>query len=184
MFYAQKIRGIFVMSKGKVDSKQLERLMAIMEKELVFFKNFLKGSREKTEFIVQRNTEELQNLTKEEENWILNLKELEEDREDCIREVAESLGIQDEFPLSDMISFLEDDKARELTQMKDQLSNLILEIKNINEVNANLLKNSLEYVDFLLNIVSQSSDVSDNSYGSGGKLAENSEKRRVMDFKL
>jgi flagellar biosynthesis/type III secretory pathway chaperone len=172
------------MIKGEVDEKQLERLLGIMEKELVFFKIFLKGSREKTEFIVQRKTEALQSLTKEEENWILNLKELEEDREKCIRAVAESLGIQNELPMSQMISFLEDDKAQVFTQMKEQLSNLILEIKNINEVNANLLKNSLEYVDFLLNIVSQSSDVSDNIYGSEGKLSENSEKRRVMDFKL
>jgi flagellar biosynthesis/type III secretory pathway chaperone len=172
------------MRKVKVDSKHLERLLDILAKECEFFVNFLKVSREKTEFILKRKTEELQSLTKEEENWVSNLKKLEENREDCIQQIGYSLGLQNELKISTLIPLLGGNEAQKLSEVQDELNNLIEELKNINEINGNLLKNSLEYIDFMLNIVSNASDVSDNSYGSGGKLAGNSETRRMMDFKL
>ncbi len=162
----------------------LNDLISAMNKECDFFKGMLKVSKEKTDVLVKRNIQRLEEITEYEKQSVLELKEIEKEREKQIKIVAKSIGIDEDCTVSDILTKLDEQKGKTLASKRDELLETINEIKKVNELNDALINNSLEHVDFLLNLVTYSNESTDNSYSKDGKVNETTESKRLMDFKL
>lgn len=162
----------------------LTELINLMEKECGFFKEMLSLSKEKTDVLVNRKIQRLEEITEQEKQSVVELKKIEEQRQEKINIIAKKLDINEGCTVSDILEKLDKAQGETLMSKRIELLETIEKIKKTNEINDALIRNSLEHVDFLLNLVTYSDEVTDNSYRSDGKASETSESKSLMDFKL
>jgi flagellar biosynthesis/type III secretory pathway chaperone len=118
-----------------------------------------------------------------EQSLVIQIGRLEGKREELVAKLYEQLKInQQNLSLSELINNLNDAEAAEMLKVcQQELTKTIRELKNKNELNAKLIKNSLEYIDFSINLFA-SIHAEDNNYGSTGTVGD-TKKRTFFDVK-
>ncbi len=166
-----------------MDTGLLKKLTDILNKENDIYDTFLKLSNNKTDLIVSGNVSELENIVKVEQSLIIKIAKLEDQREKIVESLSTVLGKNpEEITISELTSRLGQKEATELKECQEKILNSINSLKVNNELNSKLIKNSLEYIDFSINMMTSVGTVT-NSYGSSGN-ADEVKKRNLFDVKL
>lgn len=163
--------------------KELNELVEILDKELELYQEILEISKNKSSIIAERKITELENIVKAEQSYILTVGKLENQREAIVSKIANVLAIDiPKASVSYISENLDESQSSVLKDYQDKFKVLFKDIKDVNALNARLLRNSLEYVDFSINLIS-SIDTGNNNYCDSGQLSE-SKKRNFFDVKL
>ncbi|WP_024832772.1 flagellar protein FlgN [Ruminiclostridium josui] len=166
-----------------MDTGLLKELTDILNKESDIYETFLKLSNNKTDLIVSGNVSELENIVKIEQSLIIKIAKLEDKREKIVESLSTVLGKNPkEITISELTLCIGQEEAAELKECQEKLLNSINSLKAKNELNSKLIKNSLEYIDFSINMMTSVGTVT-NSYGSSGN-ADEVKKRNLFDVKL
>lgn len=128
-------------------------------KELEIMRNI---TYEKTDIIMRNEVEALQNMTKEEEKLIGKIAALEDKR----LKLFNSWGVDINTPFSEVIEKVPEGNE-ELKIVRDKLNNLLLDIQSRNNVNSELIKENLEWMEFNLNLITQAGTPA--TYGKNNK---------------
>ena len=75
-----------------------------------------------------------------------------------------------------------ENQVDKLKSIQGKMKSTISSLKAVNQLNLNLIKNSLEYIDFSINLVTAASTVN-NSYGNSGQV-KSPDKRSFFDARL
>lgn len=165
--------------------KNVERILEILVREKEIFKEILSLGKEKTDVLIKRETERLNIITSIESDLAANLEILEEERVGEIEKISQILKLEEKISdVSTLARIINDKNSKTLIVCRDEIHDYIKEIKNLNDLNGKLLKNSLDYVDFFMNLVTNIDDSSDNNYSNEGKLSEGNTPKRRFDLKL
>jgi flagellar biosynthesis/type III secretory pathway chaperone len=161
----------------------IQDLVKVLDQEAKAYKDILKISKNKTGIIVEGKVAELENIVRLEQSLVIQIGRLEGKREELVAKLYEQLKInQQNLSLSELINNLNDAEAAEMLKVcQQELTKTIRELKNKNELNAKLIKNSLEYIDFSINLFA-SIHAEDNNYGSTGTVGD-TKKRTFFDVK-
>jgi flagellar biosynthesis/type III secretory pathway chaperone len=137
------------------DMKSLwERLIEILEKESALYRDILDLSRHKTNTIVEGRVSQLEQLTGVEQRLLLSVGGLEQQREEVVDQLARRLGIPaDELNISVAVEQAEDELKEKLVALKEEIENTLKDLKEVNDLNSELIKKSLEYIDFSINLI-------------------------------
>ncbi len=166
-----------------MDTGLIKELTDILNKENDIYDTFLKLSNNKTDLIVGGNVSELENIVRIEQSLIIKIAKLEDQREKIVESLSSVLGKKpEEITISELASCLGQKEAIELKACQDKILKSINGLKTNNELNSKLIKNSLEYIDFSINMMTTVGTVT-NSYGSSGN-ADEAKKRNLFDVKL
>ena len=166
-----------------LDNTLVERLIDVLGKEAAVYEDILKISKNKTNIIVEGKVSELESLVKLEQSLVLQMGKLEGLREELVDKISTELHIETGKITISMLTALVDTEVKgKLKNCQGRLENVLLELKGKNELNAKLIKNSLDYIDFSVNIMS-SIAATGNNYGDTGNVSEGG-KRRLFDVKL
>ena len=158
-------------------------LIDVLKNEAGLYREVLKISQEKTRVIVDGKAAELDSLTRKEQTFIFQIADLEDLREKIVAKFAEYFQKKvTELTVSIIASMLPQQKARELQGVLVELSGILNEIKEVNSLNAKLIRNSLEYIDFSINLLT-GAEASGNMYGNSGQTNDG-RKRNFLDVKL
>ncbi len=131
-----------------------ERLVEILEKESALYRDILDLSRHKTSTIVEGKVSQLEQLTGVEQRLLLNVGGLEQQREEVVDQLARLLDIPaDELNISVAVEQAEDELKEKLIALKDEIENTLKDLKEVNDLNSELIKKSLEYIDFSINLI-------------------------------
>lgn len=164
-------------------NKYVLELAGVLEQETVLYDEIFAISQNKTNIIVQGKVGELDNMVKLEQAMVLKLGKLEDARESLVRQITQAIGLEpEEITLTVLMEKLKGEEAKKLKDCQQALSDVIGKLKSTNDLNAKLIKNSLEYIEFSLNLMT-STNAGTNSYGSTG-LAGDTKKRSLFDVKL
>lgn len=159
------------------------KLVEILDRENEIYETLYKLSNNKTELISGGKVQELEKIVKVEQTLVIKISKLEEQREKIVGELCTVLGLKPEaVTISELSAKLGDDKSTLLKECKDRMLKIINKLKDTNELNSRLIKNSLEYIDFSINMMTSIDNVN-NSYGSSGFVGDTS-KRNLFDIKL
>jgi flagellar biosynthesis/type III secretory pathway chaperone len=164
--------------------KLLENLYLVLNEEYKLYRYIYKVSNTKKKVIIDGKIKELEEISKVESQFVVKVKKLETYREKIVETLIKKLGINaDKINIQNILDFLDDSEMKlKLRKLRDDTINVINELKNINEINSKLIKNSLDYVDFSINILS-STEETNNNYGNKGSI--NTAKKRIyFDKKL
>ena len=158
-------------------------LIDVLNNEAELYREVLKISNKKTRIIVEGKAAELEELTRKEQTLIFQIADLEEIREKLVVKFSEYYKKNvSELTVSIIASMLPQGKAQKLRGILAELSKTLKDIKEANNLNAKLIKNSLEYIDFSINLLT-GAEVSGNLYGNSGQ-ANDGRKRNFLDVKL
>ncbi|HHV99313.1 MAG TPA: flagellar protein FlgN [Clostridiaceae bacterium] len=163
--------------------QEVDSLVEVLKQQSDIYDYLLAKSKEKTDIIVNGKVDELDKITKLEKTLLSDIAKLERERETLVNKIAGEIGISPEqATMSELIRRLDKNETGKLEVLRKRVSEVLKELKRINELNSILIKNSLEYAEFSLNILS-AARVTDNNYGNSGKVS-GSKNRSFFDVKL
>jgi len=169
---------VWLVTKGGVKMKQM---IEILKKQLEIYKEILKISEEKTDIIVEDKVESLKPMVDREETLVSQYISLEKQRIGIIKEFAKSKGINEVLKVDDLCKFFPDD-ADEMQSLKKEILEITKKIKVKNALNQELVKNSLDFINFSVGIMS-GTNIGTGTYGRQGAQIKG-EARKFLDISL
>ncbi|WP_041701349.1 flagellar protein FlgN [Gottschalkia acidurici] len=161
--------------------KKIQMLKDILLQENEIYKKILELANKKTQLISEDNIDEIQKITKLEEQYVQDAKILEYKREDRIAEIEKELSIEKVIDISTLLSHILDEELRkELQSTKDEFAKTLTQLKTVNDLNNILIKDALEYIGVSLNLMTAAT--SEGTYGSKSGEIE-TQNRNLFDIK-
>ena len=166
-----------------MDTILVDKLIEILNKETALYEGILKLSKNKTDVIVEGKVTELEGLTKFEQSTILQLGKLEEEREKLVDKLAEQLKVKvSDINLTSLEKLVPKEQAEKLKICHEKLPKVINSLSEANTLNAKLIRSSLDYIDFSVNVLTNA-EATGNNYVNSGQSSD-SKKRNFFDMKL
>ncbi|MFS0821617.1 flagellar protein FlgN [Bacillus sp. 1P02SD] len=156
-----------------------ENLVVLLKKILTLHQNLLKLSEQKTDILKKGNIDALNDQMKEEQKYILAIKQLENER---IVIVDKWLGplVQDKT-LSKCIEMASESVRSELTGLQEELVKVTHDLKTANDLNQQLTYQSLQYVNMSLDMLLPQEQIA--GYGNPAGTKEKKQTRSMFDSK-
>ncbi|HEU5139259.1 MAG TPA: flagellar protein FlgN [Bacillales bacterium] len=130
-----------------------EPMIETMEALVSVHKTLNEHAKEKTRVLKEGDIKALEALMKKEEAAAAKLKELEDTR---IRRVDEFLSekeiIGEDVSMSQLLKFTNPEEERELLEVQSRLMDEIVQLKQQNALNQELIEQSLKFVDMSLHL--------------------------------
>ncbi len=162
----------------------MEDLLSVLTEEEAAFKQLLDVTSRKTQIIVQNDINALRTITDEEQDVMNHIGQLDKRRETVTHDIADVINKDVETlkltALADLLKSQPEERDR-LNTLIDGLSTTVGQVHRINEQNAELIKHSLEMVEFDLQMVKamreapQTANYGRSAMSTGGTLGTTSE---------
>ncbi|WP_039764868.1 flagellar protein FlgN [Caldicellulosiruptor sp. F32] len=161
-------------------NQDVNSVIEILEKEHNILKEILEIYSSKTKFIVENNISALIEQSTIERQKAEEINKLEDLREGLIAKISKEKSVEISS-LDDLVEICEGQQKQKLIDIKNSISKVISEIKNVNDLNLRLIQTSLEYIDFMTNLIS-SYFTDDTTYQKDGQ--NKITKKNLFDVKL
>lgn len=159
----------------------MEKLLNILDEELQLYKKVLGMSNDKTGLLKGNQVKELEALTKEEESLVAVIIEKEKERIAEVKNICKRYGKpESSLKIEELCEFIEDSKD-ELLSYKKEITEVLNELKNVNKLNSSLINSSLEYINFTVNMLTETSK---NPVYKPGGYRDTQAQRNLFDIKL
>lgn len=156
------------------------KIIEILEKEYSILREILDICNSKTKFIVENNISALVELSAIEKQKAEEINKLEDLRQNLIAMLSKEANLQISS-LDDLAQIYDKDKKQKLIDIKNSISKVIEQIRSVNDLNLRLIQASLEYIDFMTNMIS-SYFTEDTTYQKDGQ--NKMVKKNLFDIKL
>ena len=147
----------------------IEELIDTLNKENDEYGRLLELSKRKSAVIVSRDIPALEKITDDEQDVMTTIGRLDAKREQVTRDIADVINKDVEsLKLSVLIDLLskQPEEQRQLSKVHDKLKVTVQSVRAINESNRQLIEQSLEMVDFDLNMIKSMRQAPEtNNYG-------------------
>lgn len=133
----------------------MDELISTLENENGEYEKLIAYSREKTNYIIAANIDELQNITEMEQLVVEEINKLEKKRVEVLGDIAVVLNKDSSaLKLTNLVNMLakQPKEQKRLAQIRDKLKSTTDNMKIINEQNKLLLQQSLQMLEFDLNL--------------------------------
>ena len=157
----------------------MEELITTLEQENLKYEKLLELSKRKADIIAKRDVAQLEKITDEEQIVVTDITRLDSKREEVTKDIANVINKDVEtLKLSVLIELMarQPDQQRKLAAVHDKLKETVNQVKMINENNQKLIEQTLEMVQFDLNLIRsmrqapQTANYGRNAISSGAEL--------------
>ncbi|MBR6326723.1 MAG: flagellar protein FlgN [Lachnospiraceae bacterium] len=134
----------------------MENLIDVLNRECETYEGLLELSRKKTPVIITGNLEELSRITDEEQEYASRLQNLDKTRAEVTADIANVLNRDVEaLKLTKLIEILAARPSEQsaLIDVRDRLQKVVHALRQVNEQNSELLKDSIEMVQIEMNLL-------------------------------
>ena len=158
----------------------MENLLNILDEELELYKTILELSNNKTTLLKENKVKEIEATTKEEEALVATVIEKEKTRMQEVKNICKRYGKPEKnLKIEELCEFI-DNSHEELMNYKKQITEILDELKRVNKTNSVLINSSLDYVNFAVNMLTETNN---NTYQAGG-MKNSIPQRNLFDMKL
>jgi len=150
-------------------------LIEILDQQKECYEGLLTLARYKTDSIVDREMEILEEVLKREQEFMGRSARLEKNREAILKDISSVLNTNlKDLTISKLITMLEKtpDEQEKLRQVREDLLGIVEELKNHNRTNEGLLQQSMEFINFTLNALQSRNTYSPGNYQDKGDESE------------
>ena len=160
-----------------------ERLIEALAELLKLYQVLLTLSKQKHGILIAAKAIDLEAVTKQEEQIILQIGKLEIIRENAVQEIMIANNLApEELTISKLIGFADSATERQLIEIWHQFDSVIAELAKMSSLNSKLLEQALLFVNFNINILTQSTI--GPTYAAKGSHEQTSTARTVLDRKV
>ena len=129
----------------------VQSLMSNLEKTYRLNESLLQLSTKKTDILKKGDFDALNELTANEQKHIQAIEQLEKQREKLLSEMVKTSGNQT-VTLSDCLELVNDTEREKLNELKEKLTQQLKELQNRNDLNEQLIQQSLQFIQVSLNL--------------------------------
>ncbi|KYZ76482.1 hypothetical protein AXX12_08600 [Anaerosporomusa subterranea] len=160
-----------------------DNLISLMAELVAVYRVILEISRKKKQALVSANVEELDQLIKQEENLILQIGKQEMVRNKISLDLAAVYALPpEEFTLAKAKELGGAEVAAKLQALENELTSIINDLAPLNKMNSELIQQSLNYVNYSLNLLTQNS--TGTNYGAKGTDKSAPRPNALIDAKV
>jgi len=161
----------------------LSQLEEILENEATLYSQILSIGRQKTDIIIKGKVTELAALVEQEQDIVSQLAKLELSRDYVSSLLHKELNLSNkEVTLTELFNHVQGSHASSLMTRQEKLLDILKRVKDVNDENGKLINNSLEYIEFSINVLSNATNPG-NNYNQVGYTA-GAGKSSMFDMKL
>ena len=145
----------------------MEELITTLSKEEELYRELLPIQETKTKVIIKNNIEQLQLITAQEQETIDKITALERKREEVIQNIGTVLNRNPKtLTLTNLIQIMarQPEDQKKLQDLHDQLQDAVKKLVKVNERNQMLIKQSLEMIEFNMNLLQSTRIVPGSNY--------------------
>ena len=150
----------------------IHHLIEVLGQQKECYEGLLTLARYKTDSIVNREMETLEEVLKREQEFMGRSARLEKNREIILKDISNVLNTDfKDLTISKLITMLNKtpDEQERLRQIREDLLQIVGELKNYNKTNEELLQQSMEFINFTLNALQSMNIHSPNNYQDKGR---------------
>lgn len=155
-----------------------QKLADIMNLEREIYRDILDIEEKKSEAISGKEGKLIEELSVKQEKFLTKIESLEAERfktmSDC-RKLVKIKTTRPEITLQDVIDSVDDESGKILKETGVKLKKILVEVKKIQDLNSQMLKDNMEFYEILISGLKNSSTLK-SGYGKDGK-----EKGRVFN---
>ncbi len=165
--------------------KEVNAVIDILKKEHGYYMDMLELSKSKKKIIVEGKVAELDKIVKLEQNMIVNIGQLERKREEEVAKLSGILKLNSaQVTITELAKILRPELKKGLEDIQDKLQATFSELKAVNDVNGQLIEQSLEYIDYSINLFAGSGMETGSLYEDIGKNKSKQSKKNIFDTKV
>lgn len=142
------------------------KLMDVLYGEMELYGDLLELAYKKTDIIVAGKVKELDEITKVESGILMKLMELEEKRE----AVLSGFESEKKMTITELCKILPHDEAKALEDLQSKFNEMLKELESRNKLNTSLIEQSLEYINYSIELISSALERDDGIYGDKGGI--------------
>lgn len=167
----------------------MEELISVLEEENKEYEKLLDLSMKKTPVLISADLTQLRKITDEEQEIVGRIHVLDRKREENMKDIANVINRDvNELKLASLVDMLQarPKEQKKLAEVHDKLRSTIGQMTRTNEQNAELIKSSLEMVQFDLTILQaakaapETANYTKGAYNAGDVIGSN---RKSFDAK-
>ncbi len=163
-------------------STELASLVEILEAQSRLYQELLSLAKEKQPVLVKGDLAKLEELTKREREIVFQVGRLEEQRFKVQQALANHFGVPaTELTISLILEKFEEPLKGRVSIIAQEFSVILDELKNHNELNTQLVEQSLSYIDFMVNILTA---VDEPPTYQGQETGNTQQSARLFDKKI
>ena len=159
----------------------MEEMIEILKKQYEIYQEILKISEKKTDIVVKDKVDELKELVDSEEELIGKFIVLEKRRLSIVKEFGKSKGITGVLKITELCEYFPENKE-ELMKRREDILSITKKINEKNKLNEKLIKNSLDYINFSVGLITGTGS-EPLTYGKYGEANKN-EAKKFLDISL
>jgi len=133
----------------------INKLIQVISREALVFEEFLELLDHQKEALVANDTERLNEVTRLQQQKLLESQALNRSREEVIAAIKETNDIAGDLTVSRLLDYADEDQSQRLTQLKDAIRALDDRINEARNTNAMLLNRSREFISRTMSMLSQ-----------------------------
>ena len=147
----------------------VDQLVEILAEQTERYKELLGLSLEKRDIIIKNDVDELQKINNLENLVVNQNQKLEKKRIELVKDMAMALNQKEEdLNLNLLIDLMEGrDEQKSLKEARENIKSVVLELKEVNEQNGQLVQNALDYIEYSTNVIRSSMGQQPATYASG-----------------
>ena len=145
----------------------MEELITTLSKEEELYRELLPIQEKKTKVIIENNIEQLQMITNQEQETVDKVTALERKREEVIRNIGTVLNKDPKtLTLTNLIQIMakQPQDRDKLQELHDKLQDSVKKLVKVNDRNQMLIKQSLEMIEFNMNLLQSTRIVPGSNY--------------------
>lgn len=155
----------------------IDELVDVLDKENSEYETLISLSTEKTSTIIQNDIEQLQHIMDREQAVVDRVNLLEKQREDTVHDICKVLRVEpEELTVRVLIELLKKQPAeqKKLQDVHTKLNRTLKKMVRLNENNQALIKESMEILEFEMNLVKglkmapETNNYTRGAYSAGG----------------
>lgn len=146
-------------------NKDFELLIKCLITQDNLYSEILKLSMDKRKMIIENDVAGIDDISGKEESILEQLSNIEDIRINCVGRISSKLGIDKGASVSKIIAYAGEYK-QELQEKCDSISETLKKLKVANDINNELIKAQLDYIENVKSIVVNDTN---NNYGEDGK---------------
>lgn len=163
---------------------QAKNIIEILKKEHSYYKDLLELSNKKKSIVVEGKVAELDKIVRVEQNMIFDLGQLEKQREKELQSLCQALKLDGRATITELSKLLPEHLAKQLGEVQNDMKETIANLQNVNNVNGELIQQSLEYIEYTVNMITSSGSTSSLYDDLKPSNSGASNKRRLFDTKV
>jgi flagellar biosynthesis/type III secretory pathway chaperone len=164
--------------------RQAEKIIEVLTKEHIYYKDLLELSNKKKSIVIEGKVSELDKIVRVEQNMIFDLGQLEKVREQELKKLCLELQLEGRTNVAELIKHLPEHLSEQLKTLQKELGATITDLQNANDINGELIKQSLEYIEYSVNMITSVGPANSLYEDLKGANKGTENKKRLFDTKV